>query len=203
MARDLAIVFGLTGRTSSTPSANAVATGEHTSAWAPWTCMCGSGVRPTVRSSRIPFPSFVNSEPQAIGTTIASGARHLGAESVDVVVAPVDGNDVTTEDYGARDLARLEVRRNEHDAPHARGRRVGGDGVGQVAGRGTGRNLVTERTSDAQRNGDHSILEGVRRIAGVGLDPQFLQPELCGEPGGRAHQRSAGSDVDDTLCWSW
>ena len=74
MASDLAIVSGRTGCTSSTPAANAVATGEQPVACAPDTRTSGaSSSRPTLCSSSKPLWIFVSSEPLAIGTTTWSG----------------------------------------------------------------------------------------------------------------------------------
>ena len=77
MARDLAMVSGLTGRMASVPSANAVATGEHPAAWAPEIRTWGSSSSsPTFHSSSNPLATLVSWLPEPIGTTTWSGACH-------------------------------------------------------------------------------------------------------------------------------
>ena len=71
-------------------------------------------------------------------------ARQLGAEPVDVVVAAVDGDEVAAEDGRRDELHGLEVVGHEDERLHAGPRRVGGDGVGEVAGRGAGGDLEAE-----------------------------------------------------------
>ena len=74
IASDLAIVFGLTGRTMSWPSANAVATGEQPSAWAPFIVGVSPSTSPAAMNSSKPRASLVNCEPDAIGPTTRSGS---------------------------------------------------------------------------------------------------------------------------------
>ena len=72
---DFAMVDGLTGEIASAPLANAVATGEHPSAWAPETRTAWCSSRPTFTSSENPLATLVSWLPEAIGTTTWSGAR--------------------------------------------------------------------------------------------------------------------------------
>ena len=75
-------------------------------------------------------------------------------------------------------------------------RRVRGDGVGEVAGGRARRDLETELERLAQRDRDDAVLEGVRGIARVVLDPHLAEPELGREPVGAHQRREAGAEVD-------
>src|SRR6201996_2795857 len=70
IASDLAIVSGLTGRTTSQPLANASDTGEHPVAWAPNTFHGFSSMRPSETSSENPLSILTSWAPDATGTTI-------------------------------------------------------------------------------------------------------------------------------------
>ena len=84
MASDLASVSGYrTGRTSSSPRANASATGAHPTPWAPETRTSGcSSSSLTMCSSRNALPTRVSNAPDAIGTTTWSGARQPSCSAV-------------------------------------------------------------------------------------------------------------------------
>ena len=82
MARDLAIVSGLTGRQKSLPSSNALATGEQPAAWAPLKVGSVPSSRPTSIHSWKPRAILVNSEPDAIGATTRSGSSQPSCSAV-------------------------------------------------------------------------------------------------------------------------
>ena len=82
MASDLAIVSGLTGRQTSVPAANAVATGEQPVAWAPFIVGVSPSMRPSSRHSSKPLASLVNSEPEAIGATTRSGVEKPSCSAI-------------------------------------------------------------------------------------------------------------------------
>ena len=70
---------------------------------------------------------------------------------------------------------------------------MGGDRVGEVSGRGAGDRVEAQllRLRDGDR--DDPVLERVRRVGGVVLDPQLgVEPELLGEPVGPDQRRQAG-----------
>src|SRR4051794_2452405 len=73
IASDLAIVLGRTGWQKSRPAANAPATGEQPSAWAPFIVGASPSTSPRSIHSWMPLAIFVNSEPEAIGATMRSG----------------------------------------------------------------------------------------------------------------------------------
>ena len=50
-------------------------------------------------------------------------------------------------------------------------------GVRQVAGRRTGEHLEPELDGSRERDPDHAVLERVRRVAALVLDPQLAHPE--------------------------
>ncbi len=72
---DLAMVDGFTGATVSTPRAKAAATGLQPWACAPKTRYGVGSTRPSRPSSPNALSIFVNSDPDAIGTTTCSGSR--------------------------------------------------------------------------------------------------------------------------------
>ena len=108
-------------------------------------------------------------------------AGDLGAETVDLIVGALDPDDVGAVDERTEHLPLLKVRGDEDIALEAGICGVGGDGVGQIAGRGTGHDLESEFTRTAQRHRDHAILKGEGRIVdGVILDPELADAELLG-----------------------
>lgn len=82
MARDLAIVFGFCGRTTSWPPLYATETGEQPSAWAPKSLYGLSSTRPSLISSWRPLSILVNCEPDAIGMTSWSGSRQPSCSQI-------------------------------------------------------------------------------------------------------------------------
>ena len=122
-------------------------------------------------------------------------AGDLHAEPVDVVVVALHGEERRAVDGGRDDLLLLQVGGHEDVALQAVRRGVGGDGVGQVAGRGAGHDPVAELLRLLERDRDDAVLEGVRRVGRVVLHPHVPQPEGLGQARGlhqRRHARSAG-----------
>src|SRR3990167_6402069 len=73
IARDLAMVFGLTGLMISLFSFKAVTTGEQPSAWAACILASTELIKPNFLNSLNDFQIFVRSEPLATGTTMWAG----------------------------------------------------------------------------------------------------------------------------------
>ncbi len=71
-----------TGRMVSLPVSKAVATGAQPAGWPPMWRVVGASMRPTVASSSNPRRSFVYSDPDAMGATMASGARHPSCSAI-------------------------------------------------------------------------------------------------------------------------
>ncbi len=117
----------------------------------------------------------------------------LRAEPVDVVVVAADADQVGPVDAGREQLLFLQVGGDEDVGVEARGGGVGGDRVGEVAGRGAGDGVEAElqRLRDGDR--DDPVLERVGRVGGVVLDPDLrLGPEPLGQPVGLQQRRQAG-----------
>ena len=115
-----------------------------------------------------------------------------GAEPVDVVVVAADADQVGAVDAGREQLLLLEVGGDEDVGVEAGGGGVGGDGVGEVAGRGAGDGLEAELLRLGDGDGDDPVLEGVGRVGGVVLDPELgVEPEPLGEPVGAQQRRQA------------
>ena len=128
------------------------------------------------------------------------GLGQLAAEPVDVVVGTFDTHQGAAVDRRLDDLGRLQVGRNEDDGVHPDPRRVGRDRVGQVAGGRAGDPGETQLPGCRDRHRHNTILERVRRIGRVVLDPQGrrkaqLGPEAVG-PDERGHP---GTGVDPAL----
>ena len=117
--------------------------------------------------------------------------RELGGEPVDVVVVAVDGQQRAAVDGGGEDLGLLQRRRDQHDRVPPGARRRGGDGVGEVARRGAAQHGEAQLAGGGEGDGDDAVLEGVRRVAGVVLDPQGAHAQLGGEPVGLDQPRHA------------
>ena len=107
----------------------------------------------------------------------AEVAGDLRAEPVDLVVVAVDGDQGAAVDRGGDELACLEVARREDAGaqPGPGGRR--GNGAGEVAGGGAADRGEPELLRRRQRDGDDAVLERVRGVAAVVLDPQRLHAE--------------------------
>ena len=78
--------------------------------------------------------------------------------------------------------------------PGVRG--VRGDRVGEVAGRRAGRDLEPELERLRQRHRRDAVLERVRRVHRVVLDPHLTEAELGGEAVGAHQRREPGAEVD-------
>ena len=75
-------------------------------------------------------------------------------------------------------------------------RRVRGDRVGEVAGGGAGHGREAERAGRRQRDRHDAVLERVRRVGAVVLDPQLAHAERGGEVLRLAQRRHAGAEAD-------
>ena len=117
--------------------------------------------------------------------------RELGGEPVDVVVVAVDGQQRAAVDGGGEDLGLLQRRRDQHDRVPPGARRRGGDGVGEVARRGAAQHGEAQLAGGGEGDGDDAVLEGVRRVARVVLDPQGAQAQGGGEAVGLDQPRHA------------
>ena len=73
---------------------------------------------------------------------------------------------------------------------------MGGDRVGEVAGRGAGDHLEPELAGPGDGDRDDAVLEGVGRVGGVVLDPDLAQPQPLGEAVGADQRRAAGRQPD-------
>ncbi len=122
-------------------------------------------------------------------------AGDLRGEPVHVVVVAVHGDQRAAVHRGGDDLGPLEVGGDEDDRLHAGAGPGGGHRVGEVAGRGTGEDLAAELAGGRQRDRDDPVLEGVRRVAGVVLDPEVLDAELATEVVGLDQPGEAGLHV--------
>ena len=72
----------MTGRQKSWPAANALATGEQPSAWAPFIVGTSPVMRPSSSHSEKPLAIFVYSEPEAIGATMRSGVSQPSCSAI-------------------------------------------------------------------------------------------------------------------------
>ena len=122
--------------------------------------------------------------------------RDLAAQPVDIVVAAVDGDEGLAVDGGLHDLALFEITWDENDRAQPSAGGVGGDGVGEVAGRGAGDGGVAERAGGRQRHRHHPVLERVRRVAAVVFDPELSHAKCAGQVGGLAQLGHPGAEID-------
>ena len=128
------------------------------------------------------------------GPVVRTG--EFGAEAIHGVIVAAHLHQRGAVDAGAHDLALLEVMGDEDDGLHASGGGVSADAVRQVAGAGAGELFVAEFTRPCRGHGDHTVLEGPRRVRGVILDVEVVQAERLAEVF-RAHERRvAGADID-------
>ena len=140
--------------------------------------------------------------------------RHLGAETIDLVIGALDADDLGAVDAGAEDLGPLQVGGHEDVAVEAGGGGVGGHAVGQVAGRGAADGREAELAGLAQGHRHDAVLERQRReVDGVVLDPELLDAQLGGQaigpdaaasrrPGGRpSARRPAAGTPGSATCY--
>ena len=117
--------------------------------------------------------------------------RELHGKTRAVVVVAVDGVDRRPVDGSGRELLRLEVGRDEDGRVEPFGGRAGRDRAGEVAGRRARERRQPELLRLARRDGDHPVLERVRRVRGVELEPQLADAELLRQPRGAARAASS------------
>ena len=115
----------------------------------------------------------------------------LEAQPVDVVVGAVDRHDRRAVGEGVVDLGRLEVGRDEDVGRQPDGGRGRRGRAGEVAGRRAGERLDAEFDGPGGGDRDRPVLERQRRVAGVVLDQQAIQPERRRQPVGRQQRRGA------------
>ena len=104
--------------------------------------------------------------------------RQLHREPGAMVVRAVDRIDAGAVDRCRGELLRLEVGRNEDCRLETFGRGPRCDGACEVAGRRARERLEAELLRLARGNGDDPVLERVRRVRGVELEPQLADAEL-------------------------
>jgi len=108
----------------------------------------------------------------------------LGGEPVHVVVVAVDGDQGAVVHRGGEDLRALQGGGDQHDRVPAGAGGCRGDRVGEVAGRGAREHGEPELARRGERHSHDTVLERVRGVAGVVLDPQRLHAERGREPVG-------------------
>ena len=117
----------------------------------------------------------------------------LGAEAVDVVVGAAHADQLGAVDAGREQLLLLEVGGDEDVGLQAGRGGVGGDGVGEVAGRGAGDGVEAELARLGDGDGDDAVLERVGRVGGVVLDPELAaDAQPLRQPVGAQQRRQAG-----------
>ena len=120
--------------------------------------------------------------------------RELDRDAVAVVVRARDRIEGRPVGRGRRQLLRLEVGRAEDGRLQPFGRCTRGDRVRQVPGGRARERRQAELLRLRGRDSDHSVLERVRRVGGVQLQPEVADPELLGEPRGTDERRQPGSE---------
>ena len=95
-------------------------------------------------------------------------------------------------DKRVENLAFLQVGGNEYERIQPGRGGVGGDRVGEVAGRGTGHSLEAKFACAAQRHAHHAILERKCRVVdGVVFHPSLAHAEPLGQAVGLDQRRVA------------
>src|SRR4051794_26243590 len=74
------------------------------------------------------------------------GIGYFGAEPVDIIVVPLDPDDVRVVDTGADDFTALEVRGNKDKSAKVRFGAIRRDGARQISCRGAGHRVETQLT---------------------------------------------------------
>ncbi len=113
----------------------------------------------------------------------------LAAQPVDVVIVALDRDGFRAVDRRADDLSLLQPFGDEDVAVEPRLGGVGGDGVGEIAGRGAGDGVEAELDRLGDRHRDDPVFVGESRVVDrVVLDVELLDAERVAQPV-RAHQR--------------
>ena len=89
----------------------------------------------------------------------------LGAEAVDLVVVAIDADDAGAVDGGIQNFCGLEIGWDEDAGVKALLGRLGGYGIGEIAGRGAAYGLEAEAASGNEGGGYDAVFEGKRREA--------------------------------------
>ena len=109
-------------------------------------------------------------------------AGDLAAEAIDVVVIAFDLDHVRLIDQIPEDFRGFQIAGNEYVGAHPGGSRMGGDGIRQIAGRGTGNGFKAQFASPRDGHGHDSIFERQRgMIDRVVLDVELVQSEVGAE----------------------
>ncbi len=128
-------------------------------------------------------------------------SRDLSGELVDVVVGALDGDQGRVIDGGSQDFLPLEIvgyKDNRLDACPGSGC---GNSIGEVPGGRAGQNLKPQLAGRREGDCDDAVLERMRRIARVVLDPELFQTKIIREiagidqPGETGVGRAEGGDV--------
>lgn len=106
----------------------------------------------------------------------------LAAEPLNIVIVAVDGDHGRPVHSCPQDLAALQVTRDEHQGPHPGLCAMRGDRAGEVSGRraGDGVHAELERLGGGDR--DDPVLERIRRVDRVVLQPEILDPQELAQP---------------------
>jgi hypothetical protein len=107
--------------------------------------------------------------------------RELDAEPVYVVVVTTNSHQLGAVNTGCEDLLLLQVRRHEHVGVQTCSRRVRGDRVREVTGRGAGHHLVVQFPGLRHGHVHDAILERVGRVGGVVLHIDLGKPKPPGK----------------------
>jgi DNA internalization-related competence protein ComEC/Rec2 len=141
--------------------------GHHHLAWQPPTELLGD-----LEAQRLGALGVVRAHVDVDERPVFVLGGQLGRQPVDVVVVAVHGQQRAAVDGGGEDLGLLQRRRDHHDRvpPRAGGGRR--HGVGEIAGRRAGEHPEAQLAGGRKGDRDHAVLERVRRVARVVLDPQ-------------------------------
>ena len=123
----------------------------------------------------------------------------LRGQPVDVVVGAVHGEQRAAVDGGGEHLGLLEGLRHEHHGVPAGARGGGGHGVGEVAGGRAAQHREAQLAGRGQGHGHDAVLERVRRVARVVLDPQVPHAQGRAQPVGLDQAGEAGLGVGVVL----